>query len=105
MSILRFRPNIILDGDSLRAFEEDEWTKLLVSRAGHDEKSMEIYIQARCGRCTIPTMNSEAGIKDASLLPNRILNRYRIIDPLQRFSPIFGVYGTPVKSSKLFLSP
>lgn len=103
LNILRFRPNVIFDGPGLTAFEEDKWKKLSITDplASEKEKAQLIDIQFRCGRCEIPTMNK--GKRDRSFLPNRVLGQYRDLDPLQRFSPAFGVYGSPHYESRTLL--
>lgn len=98
MNLMRFRPNIVIDGPGLKPFEEDEWKKVDINpKEGLTgaRKTQEVDIPFRVGRCPIPTMNQEKAAHDRSFLPNRVIQKYRLVDALQQWAPTFGVYGTP----------
>lgn len=111
MSVTRFRPNIVIDGPGLKPWDEDEWMKVdidPVEGSAEGRKTHAIDINFRTGRCPIPTMNQEKAAHDPSFLPNRVIQKYRLVDGLQQWAPAFGVYGTPEvprKLSRLSLIP
>ena len=50
--INRFRPNIVVDGPELEAYEEDHWTQV---RLGE----LRAYVVKACDRCAIPDVDQE----------------------------------------------
>jgi len=54
MPINRFRANIIIDGDGLEPFEEDDWD---VVRIGN----VEFSVAKACTRCKLPSTNQKTG--------------------------------------------
>ncbi|CAO1629150.1 unnamed protein product [Sympodiomycopsis kandeliae] len=115
LSMLRFRPNIILKsctdttiGKPLTAWEEDNWTKL-TPLSGNNP--LEIHISTRCERCLMTTTDpftSErkdlsvplAFLRKSNFLPKRLPldpNTNMPIsnqdDPNSKKGPCFGVYA------------
>ena len=50
----RFRPNIVVDGPFLAAYEEDHWLELRIG-------SLRAFVVKACDRCSIPDTNQETG--------------------------------------------
>jgi uncharacterized protein YcbX len=46
----RFRPNIVIDGPGLHAYEEDYWTRIRVG-------AMDAFVVKGCDRCAIPDVD------------------------------------------------
>lgn len=112
MPINRYRPNILLttadtesESGSLVGFEEDRWKHLEFFPISNQNepipfgreaegKGQGVFCLARCGRCGVPGIDLNTGVRDG-ILPARVLQRYRTIDPNQPYSPCFGVLSTP----------
>jgi uncharacterized protein YcbX len=50
----RFRPNIVVDGPFLAAYEEDHWLELRIG-------SLRAFVVKACDRCSIPDTNQATG--------------------------------------------
>ncbi|XP_050394182.2 mitochondrial amidoxime-reducing component 1 [Patella vulgata] len=81
--ILRFRPNIVIDGTI--PFDEDEWQYVKI---GND---IQFRIVEPCRRCIITTIDPATGIKEKGFQPLKHLRSFRCIAPYGT-SPLFGVY-------------
>eukprot|EP00795_Rhopilema_esculentum_P010211 gene10211-18892_t len=83
-SMERFRPNIVIKGGN--AFEEDQWNYLKIGTS-------EFRCLHRCGRCTVPNVDPETGLRD-SKEPLQSLRSFRLVpkeeDPSFGNSPVFG---------------
>ncbi len=66
LSMKRFRPNFVFDGGA--PYEEDEWRDFQIG-------PVRFLGVKPCGRCAIPTVDPETGIKDDE--PLRTLATYR----------------------------
>jgi uncharacterized protein YcbX len=51
----RFRPNIVVDGPFLAAYEEDHWLELRIG-------SMHAFVVKACDRCSIPDTDQETAV-------------------------------------------
>ena len=51
----RFRPNIVVDGPDLPAYDEDFWTQVRVG-------AMSAFVVKGCDRCAIPDVDQETGV-------------------------------------------
>jgi uncharacterized protein YcbX len=71
VSILRFRPNLVISGVTA-PFEEDTWCTV-------DINGVTYYFTCRCTRCDMPNIDPETGIKD-KLQPQKTLQSIRRID-------------------------
>lgn len=66
----RFRGNIVVEGDSLEAFEEESWGEV---ELGEQKETM--FVAARCARCMLPNVGVEgegAGVRD-KVVPDLVL--------------------------------
>ena len=59
LSIERFRPNIVVEGET--PWYEDTWKMIKIGEQG---KSTAVDIVARCGRCQVPNVDPDTAIKD-----------------------------------------
>jgi len=67
--INRFRPNIVVDGDT--AWEEDCW--------GEIEVNGVVLVQLRrCGRCSVPTRDQSNGISSEDYEPIATMRTFRL---------------------------
>ena len=66
IDMMRFRPNIVLDGD-LEAFEEDHWIQL-------ENETLSWRVVKPCARCSITTISNQGKF---SKEPLRTLSTYR----------------------------
>ena len=80
----RFRPNIVVSGCD--AFSEDAWKCLKIGSA-------EFRCLHRCGRCMLPNVDPETGIRDKQE-PLKTLRSFRLVskddDPSYGYSPVLG---------------
>ncbi len=51
----RFRPNIVVDGPALEAYDEDFWTQLSIG-------AMSAFVVKACDRCAIPDVDQETAV-------------------------------------------
>ncbi|KAI1161359.1 MOSC domain-containing protein [Nemania serpens] len=105
MDIRRFRPNIVVDEDpqaapekeGLKAWEEDYWAELSVSREarGGEEHVHRFALTMNCGRCISINIDYDTG-RPAEGEPGIMLKKLmadRRVDEGNKYSPIFGRYG------------
>ncbi|KAJ3188419.1 hypothetical protein HDU85_005570 [Gaertneriomyces sp. JEL0708] len=83
VSMLNFRPNIVIDYAELPAFTED--TFLRIEIGGH-----QIIIASRCSRCRLPNNDPETG-NPHKTEPLVTLMGYRRLDKIKRHKAFFGV--------------
>lgn len=83
-SMQRFRPNIVVTG--CEAFAEDKWTSIKIGSA-------TFRCLHRCGRCMLPNVDPETGIRDKQE-PLKSLRSFRLVpkddDPTYGNSPVLG---------------
>ncbi|KAF8857655.1 hypothetical protein BDZ45DRAFT_426596 [Acephala macrosclerotiorum] len=93
----KFRPNIVLS-PSLPAWDEDYWSSLLLPHS-----NIKILLTSNCTRCTSINVDLEAGKMgtgpSGSLLKKMM--RDRRVDKGNKWSPVFGRYGFPVRGGEL----
>lgn len=105
ITIERFRPNVIVDGEGLEPWEEDEWKLLrinpptsvmgsLATMTGVGNKSIDIDVSARCARCHVPNVDPETAVPDKKE-PWGTLYGYRRVDEGIKFKPCFGMLCCP----------
>jgi uncharacterized protein len=51
----RFRPNIVVDGAALAAYDEDHWTELRIG-------ALTAFVVKACDRCVIPDVNQDTAV-------------------------------------------
>lgn len=68
VTMLRFRPNIVVD--TATAFAEDAWRRIRIAQS-------ELEVAWACARCTITTVDPETGTLDAAGEPLATLREYR----------------------------
>jgi uncharacterized protein len=62
----RFRPNIVVDGENLVAWEEDSWAIFAVrQRTNADNVLKPIFVRGlkRCARCMVTTTDQQTGLR------------------------------------------
>jgi hypothetical protein len=87
LTIERFRPNLIVDGEA--AWCEDRWKTLRLGAGGP-----VIDVTSRCGRCQVPNVDPDTGDKH-KLEPFSTLMKYRRIDQGLPYTPCFGMLCVP----------
>ncbi|KAK7956911.1 uncharacterized protein PG986_006133 [Apiospora aurea] len=113
--MMRFRPNIVVDGDEVTCWDEDYWGELLVSpsscdgsNGGGDERSKHdnddigdrnrecrLALTANCGRCISVNIDYRTGRMaegEAGMVLKKLM-RDRHVDAGHKWSPIFGRYA------------
>ena len=79
----RFRPNIVVSGDELPAYEEDYWRTLKIG-------DMSAYVVRACARCPVPNIDQETGIQNRAIPVTKALKQTRGgIDPIGEASGYF----------------
>ena len=68
VSMRRFRPNLVVDGDE--PYAEDHWRRIRIGE-------VEFAGVKNCSRCVFTTIDPDTGVKDLSREPLRTLSRYR----------------------------
>ncbi|XP_076834861.1 mitochondrial amidoxime-reducing component 1 [Brachyhypopomus gauderio] len=81
-SACRFRPSIVVS--DCGPFSEDSWDYVQIGQ-------VELQRVMGCGRCIFTTVDPETGIIGRKE-PLNTLKTYRLIDPAQKTSPVFGQY-------------
>lgn len=105
LTIERFRPNIIVNSDNLKPWEEDEWKTLRVNppksylgslsaMTGIGNVAIDMDVVARCARCQVPNVDPDTALKDKKE-PWTTLVSYRRIDEGIKFKPCFGMLCCP----------
>ncbi|KAI8928819.1 MOSC N-terminal beta barrel domain-containing protein [Entophlyctis helioformis] len=92
VSVLNFRPNIIIKASSAAhavPFIEDTWMEMTI---GDGDSALPFVIASRCTRCTVPSVNPETGIMGKE--PTRMLQSYRRVDPGAKYESCVGVNVT-----------
>lgn len=87
IDIVKFRPNIVLDGES--EFDEDFWSHLSLNG------SPTFTLSKLCGRCNSVNVSYDTG-KVAEGEEGTVLKKLmsdRRVDPGHKYSPVFGRYG------------
>ena len=77
ISINRFRPNIVVDGSSLKAYDEDYWRTIQIG-------NLRAYVVRACDRCPVPNIDQAEGVlpKPADRAVTQVLRQTRHgIDP------------------------
>ncbi|KAF8243324.1 hypothetical protein K440DRAFT_562141 [Wilcoxina mikolae CBS 423.85] len=87
LSVLRFRPNIILEG--LPTFSEDAWKRF---RIGHNE----FFAACRTTRCKLPNVNPITGEKHPQE-PDQTMRKYRNIDAGAKNKACLGMQVVPAR--------
>ena len=103
LSIVRFRPNIVVSSNTA-AFSEDSWERIWILPASNESqpKAM-LQLVARCQRCLLTAVDPVTAEKDPSV-PLKLLNRTRMrVKKVQgiaggngRAGPCFGMYAVPL---------
>ncbi|KAK5077976.1 hypothetical protein LTR51_000160 [Lithohypha guttulata] len=105
ITIERFRPNIIVDSDNLKPWEEDEWKTLRVNPpkslvgslsalTGINSQSIDIDVAARCARCQVPNVDPDTAVKNKKEPWNTLVS-YRRVDEGVKYKPCFGMLCCP----------
>lgn len=86
----RFRPNIVIGGEGLVAYDEERWEEIEV---GQDHGRM--LLVSLCYRCQMPNIDVETGEEDTSI-PSQILNKYRRSQLENPSASCFGINTCPL---------
>ena len=69
----RFRPNVVIDGEGLAAYDEDFWTEITIG-------AMSAFVVKGCDRCVIPDVDQTTAVTGKAvrqaLLTRRGVNAY-----------------------------
>ncbi|KAK8106235.1 uncharacterized protein PG998_003299 [Apiospora kogelbergensis] len=115
--MMRFRPNIVVDGDEVTCWDEDYWGELLVSPSSSDDgggggdegnkqkindsnigsrsRICRLALTANCGRCLSVNIDYGTGRMaegEAGMVLKKLM-RDRRVDVGDKWSPIFGRYA------------
>ncbi|KAK5644009.1 hypothetical protein RI129_007854 [Pyrocoelia pectoralis] len=87
ISVLNFRPNILVEG--VPAFAEDDWKWVKIG-------DVILYTARWCTRCLLTTVDPSTGIKSATNEPLKTLRTYRMLKNVKNVtldgeSPIMGI--------------
>lgn len=96
VDVTKFRPNIVLSGSS-KAYEEDYWGAITVSRSSQNEikQEAEIVLTANCIRCVSVNVDHSTGRAaegEAGTVLKKLMKDRRV-DKGNKYSPVFGRYG------------
>ncbi len=96
VDVTKFRPNIVLSGSS-KAYEEDYWGAITISRGSQKESKQEaeIVLTANCIRCVslnVDYSTGRAAEGEAGTVLKKLMKDRRV-DKGNKYSPVFGRYG------------
>lgn len=93
ITIERFRPNIIIKGNT--PWIEDSWKTVQLSEKGaRDSQRLRLDVVARCARCQVPNVHPDTAIKDKKEPWNTLMS-FRRVDPGITYKPCFGMLSVP----------
>jgi hypothetical protein len=96
ISIERFRPNIVVEGES--PWYEDVWKTV---KMGPNEKAtVTMDVAARCARCQVPNVDPDTAVKHKKQ-PWDVLMSYRRVDKGITFKPCFGMLCVPREEGEI----
>ncbi len=84
VSVLNFRPNIVIDG--LNAYEEDTWSEIRIN-------GCFFRVQERTNRCIFTTIDPKTQSKSTNLEPLMTISKIRF---LKSQPPTFGINLIPI---------
>lgn len=97
--ITRFRPNIVVRGNS--PWAEDSWKTLRITSSGDSSVwsklgfgGLKLDVTQRCARCHVPNVDTETA-EEHKRQPWDILMKYRRIDEGITYKPCFGMLCVP----------
>lgn len=91
LEVTRFRPNIVVTGEGLKPFQEDEWKKLSIGERASFE------IPKSCIRCKVVTVDPSTGVMDEKNQPTEALKSFRAF----RKAVVFGQNMVPIHRHRL----
>lgn len=68
VSVLRFRPNIVIEGDRLEAYAEDGWNSFSINGITFD-------LVKPCSRCVMPSINPETIERERAVIETLVATR------------------------------
>ncbi|MFC3151857.1 MOSC domain-containing protein [Litoribrevibacter euphylliae] len=68
VSVLRFRPNIVIEGAGLDAYAEDNWTSLSIN-------GIQFDLVKPCSRCVMPSINPETIERERAVIETLVATR------------------------------
>lgn len=90
LDVLRFRPNIVIENDSIEPFAEDEWVGKTL-RFGSDDNGPAVSVTMRDLRCVMINLDPETAEADSSVMKTA----------LRLNANYAGVYATVIRSGEL----
>jgi uncharacterized protein YcbX len=90
ISIERFRPNIVVEGEE--PWYEDSWKTVRINMS--EKGFVTLDVAARCARCQVPNVDPDTAVKHKKQ-PWNMLMKYRRIDKGITFKPCFGMLCCP----------
>jgi uncharacterized protein YcbX len=96
----KFRPNIVLDGES--AWDEDFWSELTISPS-FSSQALKVFLTSNCARCTsinVDLSKGRMGEDESGSLLKKMMKGRRV-DKGQKWEPIFGRYGFPAQGGEI----
>lgn len=96
ITIRRYRPNIVIDGDALVPWSEDAWKTISFQTEGGN--SLVLDVTEVCLRCLVPNVDPETGVKNKHE-PWDTGIQYRRIAAVSKYKPAFGMLAVPRPSS------
>lgn len=93
IDVRRFRPNIVVKGESNVPWDEDRWKTIKITPTS-GEKPIVLDITQRCARCQVPNVDPDTAEKHKTQ-PWDILMKYRRIDEGITYKPCYGMLAVP----------
>ncbi|EMD93255.1 hypothetical protein COCC4DRAFT_70732 [Bipolaris maydis ATCC 48331] len=93
VDVRRFRPNIIVKGESNSPWDEDRWKTIKITPTS-SEQPIVLDITQRCARCHVPNVDPDTA-EENKKQPWDILMKYRRIDEGITYKPCYGMLAVP----------
>lgn len=101
IDVRRFRPNILVKGDSAKPWDEDRWKTIRISPPPRTkDKALTLDITQRCARCHVPNVDPDTA-EEHKRQPWDTLMKYRRIDEGIKFKPCYGMLSVPRETGEV----
>lgn len=100
IDVRRFRPNILVRGDSNAPWDEDRWKTVKITSKSSGQNPINLDVTQRCARCHVPNVDPETA-EEHKRQPWDTLMKYRRVDEGINFKPCYGMLCVPRETGEV----